>query len=98
MRRRALPKHIEDIDLTEPGVVIVTLAWGWSYESRYHEAVRGFDTMTEALRASARKRVYPCDCEDCRDGKTAVAETTSKGAIENVEAEGGHVVTERIEQ
>lgn len=45
--------------------IIVTLRYGWSFESDCHEGVRGFDTVTEALEAVKRKHIYPCQCEEC---------------------------------
>lgn len=66
---RKLPAHIEHFDVEDGPYgrgVIVTLAWGWSFEPWGHQGVRGFDTITEARRASARKRVYPCGCDECR--------------------------------
>lgn len=61
-------KHIEywDDERSIGNGVLVTLAYGWSFEPREHAGVRGFDTITEARRESAKKSIYPCACDICR--------------------------------
>ena len=63
---RKLPKQIQFWDTDEPGAIIVTLHYGWSFnpENCGHEGVRGFDTAAEAIRES--KRAYPCHCVLCK--------------------------------
>lgn len=60
-------KHIEhwDDERDQGHGIIVTLQWGWSFEYRTHEGVRGFDTVTEARQGTRRKALYRCDCADC---------------------------------
>lgn len=65
MARR--PKYMDRVefwDLDEPGAIIVTLHYGWSFEPHCHEGVKGFDTAREAkidIRAASR-----CYCDECR--------------------------------
>lgn len=47
--------------------IIVTLHYGWSFEPRYHEGVRGFDTVSEAKKAIANS--FICHCPDCKTRK-----------------------------
>lgn len=63
-----LPSHIEHwSDERRLGNgVIVTLAPFLSFSHASHEGVRGFDTVSEARRESARKRVHRCGCAECR--------------------------------
>lgn len=49
--------------------LIVTLAYGWSFEDGYHEGIRGFDTIQEARKATAKKRLYRCECDICISNK-----------------------------
>ena len=62
-----MAKHIEffDDERSVGNGVIVTLHYGWSFEGSCHEGVRGFDTLSEARRESARNRVFPCRCAEC---------------------------------
>ena len=59
-------KKIRYIDTDEPGVYIVTLNYGNSFEYRSHEGVRGFDTIVE-IRGSIND-TYPCQCSECKEG------------------------------
>ena len=61
--RRKLPRQIQYWDLDEPGSVIVTLHYGWSFENGNHEGVRGFDTEAEAIEKS--RMAYMCRCSEC---------------------------------
>jgi hypothetical protein len=63
-----LPKHIEhwDDERSLGHGIIVTLVPGLSFNWWGHEGVMGFDTVTEARRESARKRLHVCDpCSEC---------------------------------
>jgi len=62
-----IPKHIEhwDDERASGNGIIVTLQWGWSFEPS-HEGVCGFDTVTEARRATAKKNLFRCGCTQCR--------------------------------
>jgi hypothetical protein len=57
-------QHIDDERDMDNGI-IVTLAYGYSFEPRYHEGVRGFDTMREMRAATAKKEIYTCGCALC---------------------------------
>lgn len=46
--------------------IIVTLRRGLSFESHCHEGVRGFDTVSEARRGTACKRLHTCNCDECK--------------------------------
>lgn len=61
--RRKLPRQIQYWDLDEPGVVIVTLHYGWSFDSGNHEGVRGFDSEVEAIEKS--RMAFMCRCSEC---------------------------------
>jgi len=67
MSKNRIPKTVEhwDDERAIGNGVIVTLHYGWSFEHMNHEGVRGFDTVREALSASAQKRLYPCRCAEC---------------------------------
>lgn len=62
-----LPKHIEDWsdERASGNGIIVTLQWGYTFESGEHEGVRGFDTLAEAKEETKRKNVYRCNCREC---------------------------------
>jgi len=47
--------------------IIVTLAWGWSFEPMYHEGVKGFDTVKSAMLEI--KSSYICRCDVCEANK-----------------------------
>lgn len=47
--------------------IMVTLKRGLCFDYGCH--VRGFDTVKEATRDVARKRLHPCDCEQCQRGE-----------------------------
>lgn len=62
-------KHIENAD-DERAIgngVIITLAYGFSFEGSCHEGVRGFDNFREARAASARRKIHICNCQLCKD-------------------------------
>lgn len=65
--KRKLPKQIQYWDTDEPGTVIVTLHYGWSFEAS-HEGVRGFDDTKEgrADAISSAKNAYRCECKLCK--------------------------------
>jgi len=47
--------------------IIVTLHYGWSFEYIHHEGVRGFDTVADARRDTAIKRIFRCPCDECNN-------------------------------
>lgn len=51
--------------------LIVTLAYGYSFDPNSHEGVRGFDTVKEARHATALRRIHKCRCEECLDNLSA---------------------------
>jgi hypothetical protein len=61
------PKWIEEWDdaRSSGNGIIVTLAYGWSFEPNSHEGVRGFDTLKEAKEATLKKNIWPCECDLC---------------------------------
>lgn len=66
------PRQIEffDDERDAGNGVIVTLQYGFSFEPGSHEGVRGFDTRTAALRRSALKRIFVCECDLCKGRKS----------------------------
>mgnify|MGYP001149754667 CR=1 FL=1 len=44
--------------------IIVTLKYGYSFEYKCHEGVRGFDNEKDAI--NAVKESWVCECEECR--------------------------------
>ncbi len=68
MDTKRLPGHIEfwDDERSIGNGIIVTLQLGFSFTLGEHEGVWGFDTVAEARRGSARKNVYPCRCDICK--------------------------------
>jgi len=44
--------------------IIVTLKYGWSFENKVHEGVRGFETFAEA-KESVKGQTYRCLCAEC---------------------------------
>lgn len=61
--------RVEFWDLDEPGAIIVTLHYGWSFEPPGcgHEGVKGFDTKKDAKLAV--KGAWPCECRECMENK-----------------------------
>jgi hypothetical protein len=64
--------HIEhwDDERAAGNGIIVTLNWGFSFDETSHEGVQGFDTVTEARRATRKKWIFPCGCTLCRQNLT----------------------------
>ncbi len=50
-----------------PGIIIVTLAKGWTFNPCYHDSVMGFpwDGIGEMKDALAGVCIYPCRCNSC---------------------------------
>ena len=61
--KRKLPKKVQFWDTDEPGTIIVTLHYGWTFDACGHEGVRGFDTAAEALREV--RAATKCECKEC---------------------------------
>jgi hypothetical protein len=62
-----IPKWVENYDderNCENGI-IVTLHYGWSFEKNEHLGVKGFDTVTEAIKGMKKKNIYTCHCNVC---------------------------------
>lgn len=64
-----IPKHIEhwDDERFQGNSLIVTLEKGWCFGSEdSEEHVRGFDSVIEARRETAKKRLFICNCNECK--------------------------------
>jgi hypothetical protein len=59
-------KRIEfwDDERSSDNGIIVTLHYGWSFEYKNHDGVKGFDTVKEANQAV--KDSYKCECSQCQ--------------------------------
>lgn len=78
-----IPEHVEfwDDERKIGNSLIVTLEPGLSFEEREHCGVRGFDTIKAALRAVARKRLFPCYCLECGAAIRAVREASARQLV-----------------
>ena len=64
LARHAKVEHLDDERDLGHGYII-TLHYGWTFASPWHEGVRGFDTIKEATQAV--RWAEACDCTECKE-------------------------------
>ena len=64
MQKESPIQHWDDERSIGNGIIVM-LKYGWAFEPTGGEHTRGFDTITEARKATAKKQLHRCTCKEC---------------------------------